>query len=95
MSKKEKEYPDHVSELNRINRVVGQLEGIKRMIEDRRYCPEILTQTRAVSSAIRALESAILEKHLQYCVMEALQSSNKKDADAKMKELLELFQKRS
>lgn len=92
---KKKPYPDHTTELHRINRIMGQLEGVKRMIEDRRYCPEILIQTRALASAIRALESAILEKHLHQCVKSAIQSGKAKDADSKMKELLNLFQKRA
>ena len=57
--------PSHDRELKRINRVIGQLEGIGRMITDRRYCPEILVQTRAATAAIRSLEAAILQKHIE------------------------------
>lgn len=96
MAKKKqmKSYPDHASELSRINRIMGQLEGIKRMIEEKRYCPEILVQTRAIGAALRSLETAILDKHLHCCVITAIQSGNRKESDGKMKELLELFQKR-
>lgn len=90
-----KSYPDHRSELHRLNRLIGQLEGIKAMIEDKRYCPEILTQTRAAGSALRSLESAILEKHLQNCVMGALKSGSRKEANDKIEELMVLFEKRS
>jgi len=47
------EHPDHRKELSRINRISGQLDGIKKMIEDRRYCPEVLTQLQAVRGGIK------------------------------------------
>lgn len=93
MAKKDKAYPDHASNMNRINRIMGQLEGIKRMIEEKRYCPEILTQTRAISSALRALETAILEKHLHHCVTSALEGGSRKEIDGKLNELLTLFKR--
>jgi len=93
-TKTKNSYPDHASELKRINRVIGQLEGIKRMIEEKRYCPDILMQTRAISAALRSLETEILDKHLHCCVMAAIKSGDRKEADSKMKELLDLFQKR-
>ncbi|MDR2098455.1 MAG: metal-sensitive transcriptional regulator, partial [Rickettsiales bacterium] len=58
-------YPSHEKELPRLNRAIGQMEGIRRMIEARRYCPEILIQFRAVKSAIRAIENNILKTHLE------------------------------
>lgn len=88
------QYPDHTKELHRINRVRGQLEGIQRMIAARRYCPEILTQTRAVVSALKALEIVILEKHFAHCVRVAIRSGNRREANEKLGELLELFQTR-
>jgi DNA-binding FrmR family transcriptional regulator len=86
------ENPDHTKQLHRINRIIGQLEGVKRMMEDRRYCPEILTQTRAVSSAVRSLEANILQGHLESCVRKAFESG-KKDSEAKIEELVDLFRK--
>lgn len=87
-----KEHPDHSKQLHRINRIIGQLEGVKRMIEDRRYCPDILTQTRAISSAVRSLESNILQAHLENCVHNAFKSG-KRDVEDKIEELLEIFRK--
>ena len=86
------EHPDHSKQLHRVNRIIGQLEGVKRMIEERRYCPDILTQTRAVSSAVRSLESSILQTHLENCVREAFKSG-KRDSEKKIEELLEIFRK--
>jgi len=85
--------PDHSSQINRIRRMIGQLEGVQRMIEERRYCPDILTQTRAVSSAVHALEASILETHLRSCVTEAL-IANKEEKEKKLSELLEIFKRR-
>lgn len=88
----DKVYPDHSKHLNRINRIIGQLEGVGRMIEERRYCPEIMTQTRAISSAVRSLEAKLLHSHLENCVQEAFKSGSK-DRDKKIEELVELFKK--
>ncbi len=54
--------PTHIS---KINRVIGQAGGVKRMVEEGKYCTEILTQLKAVRSAIKSLEAEILESHLQ------------------------------
>ena len=87
------QHPDHSAEIKRIRRILGQLEGVQRMIEDRRYCIDILNQTKAITSAIHSLEGALLEKHLQHCVSDALASSGAQ-RDQKLQEVLELFQKR-
>lgn len=63
------------------------------MIEGREYCPKIIIQIQAIRAALKALESAVLEKHLQTCVTAALSSKNQKEADQKMSELMELFKR--
>ncbi len=88
---KKHKHPDHGSEISRINRAVGQLEGVKKMIEEGRYCPDILTQLRAACSAIRSVEGNILERHLESCVDEALSTGSKKDRQRKLAELKEIF----
>ena len=84
--------PDHTPQLKRINRMIGQLGGIKKMIEDEVYCPEILIQTKAVSSALRSLETTLLEGHLNGCVTDALESG--KESEEKIDELLQIFRTR-
>lgn len=84
--------PSHVAELNRINRIKGQLDGIRKMIEERKYCPDILTQTSAVRSAVASLEAAILEKHLHACVRDAFET-DRASAEEKIEELLAIFRK--
>ena len=88
---KRDQYPDHSKEIIRINRIVGQMSGIQRMIEDRRYCPEILQQIKAAGAAIKALENKILEKHLRTCVKEAMLSKNPKEVEKKIDELMDLL----
>ena len=84
-------HPDHSAQLHRLNRIMGQLEGIKRMMQERRYCMDILTQTSAVKAALVSLEGAILEKHLNSCVVEALLSKDKRAAGKKIAELVKIF----
>ena len=84
-------HPDHAPQLKKLNRVVGQLQGVKRMIEQRRYCPEILTQTRAAASALKMVEMGIIETHLRHCVSEALTSKNSRQAARKVEELVSVL----
>lgn len=83
--------PCHKGELSRLNRISGQLEGVKKMIEDHRYCPEILIQLKAIRSAIRAVEGNILKTHLQHCVAASFDSENNRQK--KIDELKMLFDK--
>lgn len=87
----QKKHPCHQAQLPRLNRVIGQLEGIKKMIEEHRYCPEILIQLKAVRSAIVSVEKNILSTHLENCVVESF--DNKKTAKEKIAEIKELFNK--
>jgi len=86
-------HPDHGSQTARLNRVLGQIEGIKKMIENQRYCPEILTQTRAAAAALKAIELNILERHLRHCVTDALVSKSAAQAEAKIKELMSVLER--
>lgn len=88
------DHPNHRAEISRLKRIKGQLDGIERMIEEGRYCPDILVQTRAVTAAVRALEAALLERHVNHCVREAFLSSDEADRQAKVAELMEIFARR-
>lgn len=83
------EPPCHLKEMPRLNRISGQLDGVKKMIEEHRYCPDILIQLKAVRSAIRAVESNILKAHLQACVAQSFVSDEEKQQ--KIDELKSLF----
>tara|TARA_B100000900_G_C20521394_1_gene692316 strand:+ start:200 stop:424 length:225 start_codon:yes stop_codon:yes gene_type:complete len=71
----------------------GQIDGIKKMIEDRRYCVEILTQLKAVQSAAKAVEGNILKRHIESCVKDTFVANNASDREKKIDELLNLFKK--
>ena len=86
-------HPDYEKHIPRMNKIIGQLNGIKKMIEERRYCPEIITQLKAVSSACQSLESIMLQKHLETCVIEAFNSENKQNQAEKIQELTDLYKR--
>ena len=81
------------SSLNRLKRIEGQVRGIGRMIEEDRYCIDILHQIQAVKAAIARAESEILKDHAAHCVSEAITSGNKKAQKEKVSELVDLFDK--
>ncbi len=83
--------PSHIENMPRLNRIAGQIEGIKKMIEEGRYCPEIISQLRAVRSAVKAVESNVLQKHLQHCVAQSFASEEERNQ--KIEELKTLFER--
>lgn len=83
-------HPDHSIHIIKLNRLIGQLEGVRRMIEERRYCPDILIQSRAAASALKNVELAIFETHLRHCVSEALNSPDGRKAAMKVEELVKV-----
>jgi DNA-binding FrmR family transcriptional regulator len=88
-----KQHPCHSKEISRINRAVGQLEGIKRMIDDGRYCIDILQQVKAVKSAIKSIEANIFTTHLESCIKDVFDSKNQKDIGKKINEIKDVFKK--
>jgi DNA-binding FrmR family transcriptional regulator len=87
-------YADNKDELvKRLHRVEGQVRGIERMVEDDRYCIDILTQIGAVSTALESLALEILDGHVKHCVTDAIASGNKREAAAKTEELLAAVQR--
>ncbi|MAD57884.1 MAG: hypothetical protein CMK44_04835 [Porticoccus sp.] len=91
----ESKHPDYSKLIPRINRAKGQLSGIKKMIEERRYCPEIIMQLRAVGSACQSIEIIMLQKHLESCVTEAFQSNDSNTQKEKIIELTNLYKGKS
>ncbi len=75
--------------VSRLNRIGGQLNGIKKMIEENRYCGEVLVQVSAVESAVRAFGYLVLEDHLNTCVREKMASGD----ETVVKETVELIKK--
>jgi CsoR family transcriptional regulator, copper-sensing transcriptional repressor len=75
--------------VKRLHRIEGQVRGIERMVDDDRYCIDILTQIGAVSTALDSLAFTILDDHVKHCVAGALASGDEHEAQAKAAELLE------
>ena len=84
-------HPDHSSHLKRLNRIKGQIEGIERMIVGHRYCPDILTQIRAATSALKAVEVEIFRDHLKGCVRSAFQTRDTFDSEEKIQEIIKMI----
>lgn len=85
------QYPDHTDQIPRLKRIIGQVQGVKRMIEDKRYCPDIIQQLRAANSAIKVLEIEILKGHLASCIRDSARSDSSSDFDAKLTEFLNII----
>ena len=85
--------PSHINQLQRLRRVEGQIRGVIKMIENKRYCMDILQQTRASSAALKAVENNILENHMTSCVVTALQSNKKTKQANKIKEVIQVISK--
>jgi CsoR family transcriptional regulator, copper-sensing transcriptional repressor len=79
--------------VKRLHRIEGQVRGIERMIEDDRYCIDILTQIAAVKTALEQVGARLLEDHVTHCVAGALASGDERAATEKTTELLEAVQR--
>ena len=86
-------HPDHNAHNTRLNRVAGQVEGIKKMVAERRYCVDIMVQLRATRAALKAIELEMLETHLEHCVAQAFDSGDKTEQTIKINELKDLLKK--
>ena len=73
----------------RLRRIEGQIRGLQQMVEDDRYCIDVLTQIAAVNTALESLAFKILDDHVNHCVAGALASGDPIEAETKSKELLE------
>ncbi len=90
---KDHQHPDHSKLIPNLNRASGQLEGIRKMIDERRYCPDIMTQLRATRAALKAIEANILESHLSGCLTGALAEGDEATRDQKMAEIKDIFKR--
>jgi DNA-binding FrmR family transcriptional regulator len=79
--------------VKRLHRIEGQVRGIERMVEDDRYCIDILTQVGAVKTALESLALQLLDDHVNHCVARALASGDEQVASEKSRELLAAVQR--
>lgn len=77
--------------LLRLKRIEGQIRGLQRMVEEERYCPDIMEQVSAVQESLRGVGKVLLRNHLQHCVTSAVRQGDKSKADQVYDELSSLF----
>jgi DNA-binding FrmR family transcriptional regulator len=88
-------HPDHSAQLKALSRIVGQIEGVKRMIVDRRYCPDILTQISAARAALKSVETKIFEAHVRACVSDVVHAGTDAERAEKIEEIARLYKDRA
>jgi CsoR family transcriptional regulator, copper-sensing transcriptional repressor len=84
---------DKSSFVHRLHRIEGQVRGIERMVEEDRYCIDILTQIAAVNTALESLAFQLLDDHVRHCVAGAFASGDESEMSEKTQELLEAVQR--
>ncbi len=77
----------------RLKRAAGQVAGVQRMVADDRYCVDVLLQISAARAALAKVSTIMLESHIQTCVADAFQSEDTQDRQAKIAELVRVFEK--
>jgi len=82
------------SSLKRLSRIEGQVRGLQKMIEEDRYCVDILTQVKAVTAALKSVEGELLKDHVDHCLVAAIASDDLSDRKEKVSELVDLLSKR-
>ncbi len=81
------------SNLRRLSRIEGQLRGIQRMVEEDRYCADILTQVTSAQEALRAVARALMRNHLEHCASHAIRNGSSDERQAMYDELLTMIYK--
>jgi DNA-binding FrmR family transcriptional regulator len=81
--------------LKRLRRIEGQVRGLQKMVEEDRYCPDILTQISSVQEALRAVGRELMRNHLKHCATQAIRSGDGDAAEATYDELIEMIYKHS
>ena len=84
-------HPSHKKTLNALKRIEGQVRGIQRMVDEKRYCVDILTQLSAIGNALASVSDNILRKHLNTCVTKAFEGQSKTEKKIKIDEVVKLL----
>jgi len=83
----------HLDEIVPLKRIEGQIRGIQKMIEEKRYCIDILTQLSSIVGAVRRVEENILNRHLRGCVRDSFTKGKRDDKAQKIDEVIDVLQK--
>ena len=81
----------HTEQLDYLKKIEGQIRGIQRMIEDRRYCVDIVTQIHSIIGALYRVENEVFRKHIDGCVISALKGKSESEKQKKIDEVIELI----
>ncbi len=81
--------------LKRLSRIEGQVRGLSRMVEEERYCIDVITQLSAVRAALRRVEQEVLHDHVGHCVKHAMRSNDREDQERKIEELMDVLARSS
>jgi len=87
------EHNDKPKLLNRLSRIEGQVRGVARMVEEDRYCIDILTQIQAVRAALGRVETELLKDHLNHCIVAAIQGGDPEEQRRKAGELIQILER--
>ena len=95
---KQYDVPDRVirreNSSKRLARIEGQVRGVQKMIDEDRYCVDILVQIKTITAALKRVEGELLKDHVDHCIKEAIASDDLKDRETKVAELVDLLAKR-
>jgi DNA-binding FrmR family transcriptional regulator len=84
-------FPDHQSQLTRLAKIEGQIKGIRKMVEERRYCMDIVQQIKAATAGLKQVQMGVLEKHIHMCMQEAVASRKPGLFEEKLEEILSVI----
>ena len=90
---KERSTAEYKDLIHRLNRIEGQVRGIKKMVENNAYCPDILVQSAAVSAAMSSFNRELLSDHIRTCVVRDIQSGDADTVNESITELLKILQR--
>lgn len=79
------------SNLKRLRRIEGQIRGLQKMVDEERYCADVVVQIASVQEALRGVSRSLMQNHLRHCATEAIRSGDETRAAAQQEELLELI----
>jgi DNA-binding FrmR family transcriptional regulator len=82
---------DKAGLITRLKRIEGQVRGVQQMIDDERYCPDVLAQIAAIESALRGVSRAVVKNHLRHCASHALRSDDEAERERMVQELVDIL----
>ena len=87
----QEQFPDHKNQLLRLAKIEGQIKGIYKMIEERRYCMDIVQQIKAATAGLGQVQMGVLEKHIHHCVREAVTSGDPDQLADRVEEIVKVI----